>query len=417
MARREDVVVIGGGVIGVCAAYYLIQAGWQVTLLERAAVGSGCSYGNSGLIVPSHSVPLPVPGAVGRALRWMLDPDSPFYVRPRLDPKLISWLWQFRAACTEQRMRKGVSALLDLSTASIELYSELVSRERLDCNFTRSGLFVLYSTERGYEEGLEEAHLLREHGLTAREMAGNEVHDMEPGVRRDVAGGLYYEGDAYLNPAQFVEALAARVREQGGVIHEGAEVVGLESSGKEIATVSTPKEDYHPEQVVLAAGSWSPGVVRNTRIDLPVQPAKGYSLTYKSPGTALKFPLILGEAKVGVNPMGQEIRLAGTLELAGLDLTISSRRVSALVRAAGRYLVGDYESASFSDAWCGLRPVTPDGLPIIGAIESIPNLFVATGHAMMGMTMGPITGKMVAELICGQATTVDAGPVSPARFQ
>ena len=414
--EQEDVIIIGGGVIGVRAAYYLLQEGRQVTILERDAVCSGSSYGNSGLVVPSHSIPLPAPGAVARALRWMLDRESPFYVRPRLDTKLISWLWQFRAACTELRMRHGMGVLLGLSQASIALYDDLIAQERLECKYTRRGLFMLYRTAHGYEEGIEEARLLQEQGLPMKVMTGPEVHEMEPGVRPDIAGGVFYQSDAHLDPAEFVHGLASRVREKGGAIHEGTEVLGFETSGARISTVKTSKEDYRPEHVVLAAGSWSPELALALGLNLPVQPGKGYSVTFESRGTPLRIPLILSEARVGVNPMGPQMRLAGTLEFSGFGLGINYRRVNAIVRAAGDYLDGDEGSASAENAWCGLRPMTPDGLPIIGPAEPLSNLTVATGHATLGMTLGPITGKLVSQTVTGREPAVELAPLSPGRF-
>ena len=227
MREQEDVIIIGGGVIGVRAAYYLLQEGRQVTILERDAVCSGSSYGNSGLVVPSHSIPLPAPGAVARALRWMLDRESPFYVRPRLDTKLISWLWQFRAACTELRMRHGMGVLLGLSQASIALYDDLIAQERLECKYTRRGLFMLYRTAHGYEEGIEEARLLQEQGLPMKVMTGPEVHEMEPGVRPDIAGGVFYQSDAHLDPAEFVHGLASRCAREGGSHSRGDRGAGI----------------------------------------------------------------------------------------------------------------------------------------------------------------------------------------------
>jgi D-amino-acid dehydrogenase len=417
MKHREDVLVIGGGVIGVCAAYYLLEEGRQVTILERDAVCSGSSYGNSGLIVPSHSIPLPVPGAATRALKWMLDPESPFYIRPRFSLDLFSWLWQFRAASTERRMRNSVRVLIELSQASIALYDELIAQEQIECNYHRRGLLILYKTARGYREGLREAQMIQEHGLKTEQMTGLEVHEMEPHVRSDIAGGVYHQGDAHLDPAKFVHGLASSVRELGGTIQEGVEVLGFETSGNRIVTVNTAQGAYHPEQVVLATGSWSPGLVRDLRLKLPVQPAKGYSVTFKRGRNSLTLPLLLSEAKVGVNPMGPVMRLAGTLEFSGLDLTINSRRVNAMIRAAGDYLLDGLESASAENAWSGLRPCTPDGLPVIGAASSLSNLVVATGHAMLGMTLGPITGKLVAQIVCRQVPTVDLAALSPDRFQ
>ena len=417
MKQREDVVVIGGGVIGVCTAYYLLEEGRQVTILERDEVCSGSSYGNAGLIVPSHSMPLPVPGAAMRALKGMLDPESPFYIRPRFSLDLLSWLWRFRAASTERRMRNSVRVLLDLSQPSIALYDELIAQEQIECNYQKRGAILLYKTAHGFKEGLREAQLVQEHGLPMKQMTGPEVHEMEPQVRSDIAGGIYHQDDAHLDPAEFVRGLASRVRERGGTIHEGAEVLGLETSGNRIVAVNTAKGAYRPEQVVLAAGSWSPGLTRDLRLKLPVQPAKGYSVTVKRGTKSPSVPLLLSEAKVGVNPMGPVMRLAGTLEFSGLDITINSRRVNAMIRAAGDYLIDGLESASAENAWSGLRPCTPDGLPVIGAAESLSNLVVATGHAMLGMTLGPITGKLVAQIVCRQAPIVDPTALSPERFQ
>ena len=416
MTERCDVLVIGGGVIGVCAAYYLAFQGRRVTLLERDEVCSGSSYGNSGLIVPSHSIPLPVPGAVGQALRWMLNPESPFYVKPRFDLDLISWLWRFRGNCTAEKMRLGVGALADLSGASIELYEEIIAAESLDCGFKRNGILMLYDTPRGLEEGLHEGELLKGFGLSPNAMTGPEVHALEPSVRPDVAGAVRYDGDGYLDPLKFVTGLAAALPGKGVSVREGVEVLGLEVAGGRVESVSTSGGAYRAEQVVLAAGSWSPGIVKGLPLKLPVQPAKGYSLTYAKPGVTLTRPLILGEARVGVNPMGGAIRIAGTLEIGEFDLSLDHRRIGAIARGAARYFVDDGSPASVGDHWAGLRPCTPDGLPIVGAFEEVANLIVATGHAMLGMTLGPATGKMVAELASGAETSVDPAAFRPGRF-
>ena len=416
MLEKADVVVIGGGVIGVCTAYYLQKSGRQVTLLERSSVCSGSSQGNSGLIVPSHSIPLPRPGTVGRALKWLLDPRSPFYVKPRIDPALISWLWQFRSNCTPERMRSAMHTLLKLTRASRDLYDELIDEEKIACNYHTTGLFMLYSTEEGYREGLEEGRLMRDGGLLMEEKNPAQVVAMEPAIRPDIVGGVYYPEDSYLNPADFVYELADRIRAKGVTIREGVEVLGFYTNGGRIETVKTTAGEYQPNHVVLAAGSWSPSLVKNLGLNLPIQPAKGYSVTFDWKGPALKHGLILGEASVGVNPMGSRLRIAGTLELAGLNLTINSRRVNAVVRGAQRYLNGG-EKFTTDNRWAGLRPTTPDGVPVIGRVTAHPNLVVATGHATIGMTLGPITGKLVSEIVCEHEPSVHAPGVSPARFQ
>jgi D-amino-acid dehydrogenase len=418
MSRKDvDVLVIGGGVIGVCTTHYLLEAGRQVTLLERDTVCSGCSHGNSGLVVPSHSFPLAVPGVIGQSLKWMLNPESPFFIRPRLDPALFKWLWRFRAACNHASMIHSIHALAQLSQVSIELYDRMISDEQLDCGYDRRGSFVLYRTPKGLEAGLKEARLLNENGITHRSMTGPEVHEMEPAIRADIAGGLFYERDAFLNPSKFVHALAERVREKGATIVEQTEVTRIECHGNRIERIRTPHGDYRPQQVVLAAGSWSSSLAGDLPFTLPVQPAKGYSVTFENPGVKLAYPLIMAEARAGVNPMGSMIRVAGTLEMTGIDLTINMRRVKTVVGSVGEYIEGIDEERALQNPWSGMRPCTPDGLPVIGVPSAVSNLIVATGHAMLGMTLGPGTGKLVADLACEREPSLDPVPYSPARFQ
>ena len=415
MDKREDVLVIGGGVIGICAAYFLQKAGRQVTLLERDDVCSACSFGNAGWVVPSHSVPLAAPGVTMRALRWMFDPESPFYVKPRLDLDLISWLWRFRSAAREEPMRKTIAVARDLSTASLSLYEGLIADEGLECRFEQNGLLVLHKTPEGYEEGAEEAHLLAEYDISGRLLSSGEVRELEPSVSGDVAGGVHYEGDAHLMPSEFVLGLADVCRGLGVDILTGTEVLGFEISDGMVSIVRTSQADHHPGQVVLAAGSWSPGLARGLRLRLPVQPAKGYSVTFDRPERIPTLPVLLGEAKLGVTPMKPMLRLAGTLELSGLNLDIAPRRVEAIRRAANEYLDLDLEPDGGA-VWCGMRPLSPDGLPMVGRADAISNLIVATGHSMTGVTLGPITGQLVSQLITGDAPTVDPAPLSPMRF-
>ena len=415
MAKQEDVVVIGGGVIGVCAAYYLLDSGRQVTLLERDSICSGSSYGNAGLLVPSHSVPLAAPGAITQGLRWIFNPESPFYVKPRLSLDLLRWLWRFRAAANERRMRESLPIICELSNASVALYEELMSKEELACNFAHVGSLTLFKSERGFEEGREEADLLSEYGIASRSLDAGQVRDMEPSAREDVAGGILHEDDAHLKPDEFVHGLASRFVERGGVIETDTEVVGFETMGNRVDAIKTTRGEYRADQVVLAAGTWSPAVVRDLGIRLPVQPAKGYSITFERPDGAPEVPLMLGEAKVGVTPMGPFLRLAGTLELSGLNLDISDRRVRAVVLAPEDYLSMDLDP-SRGEVWCGMRPLSPDGLPMVGPTDSMENLIVATGHSMTGVTLGPATGKLVAQIANGDEPIVDPTPFSPMRF-
>lgn len=415
MEKKSDVIVIGGGVIGVCTAYYLQKSGKQVTLLERDQICSGASFGNSGLIVPSHSVPIPGPGVVFKALKWMFDGESPFYVKPRFDLDLLTWLWKFRSNCNHDRIKKSLKSLVQLSRSSRFLYDELLSQEKIDCDYQTSGLIMVYNTENGYMEGVHEARLMKDLGLSIEEMKSTDLIELEPAIKPDVFGGVYYSEDAFLNPLRFVKSLSNVIKNMGVDIKEGIEVSGFENYSKDNQIVTTNSGDYSCEQLVIATGSWSRNLAKKLNINLPVEPAKGYSVTFDRADSNLKHALILGEAKIGVNPMNDKIRLAGTLELAGDDLTVNMRRVKAVVKASKSYL-NSGNSFKPDNVWAGLRPVTPDGVPIIGNTPAYPNVVVATGHATIGMTLGPITGKLVSEIINGEKPSIDVGPLSPTRF-
>lgn len=414
---RTDVLVIGGGVIGVCSAYYLAERGCQVTLIDQGDIASGCSYGNAGLIVPSHIVPLAAPGALASGLRWLLDPASPFYIKPRLDWDFIVWLLKFTARCTPAHVQRSLSVLRDLGCASRALFDQLAPL--VDCGFETRGVLNLFNTQEAFGLGIEEAQLLNLHGLRTQILDATAVRAMEPAAGPGVVGGLCYTTDAHFTPHRFVRGLAARLEDQNVSIQTRTRVLGFEKRDGRIRAVHTSRGDLEPDTVILAAGSWSPSLVRNLHLSIPIQAAKGYSLTAKRPAASPAMPLLLDEARVAVTPMmspsGPTLRLGGTLELAGLDLSINLRRVNAILRAARKYLIG-LEQIDKVEVWAGLRPCTPDGLPILGRAPACSNLIVASGHAMLGMSLGPITGKLVAQTACGERPDLDLKPFRLERF-
>ncbi len=415
MSTQEDILIIGGGVIGVCAAYYLAAQGCKVTLIEKDHICAGSSYGNAGLIVPSHSIPLAAPGVLAQGLKWLLDADSPFYVKPRMDLELIRWLWRFRAACKEEPMRRGIPVLLALGRASIELFEELAARGDLDFGYERKGWLLLFNSQGGFKAGVAEARLLQAFGVESQVLDVAGVRRIEPNVLPSVVGGIYYPEDAHLIPDRFVRELARLAESRGACLKTHTEVIGFETSGRRISTMQTTHGNIRPDQVVLAAGAWSPVVARNLRLSLPIQAAKGYSITVKRPSTGPRVPLYLTERKVAVTPMGKLLRFGGTLELAGMDLSINRRRVDAISRAAREYLPG-MEALELLETWSGLRPVTPDGLPIVGRSKAVENLIVASGHGMLGVSLGPITGKLVSQIAFGETPDIDLAPLRVERF-
>jgi D-amino-acid dehydrogenase len=410
----RSALVIGGGVIGVSSAYFLARDGWEVTLLEKGEICAGSSYGNAGLIVPTHLVPLAAPGVWWQGVKWMLNKESPFYIKPRASLELARWLWRFRAACTPGRVRRAMPLLRRLSMESVELYRGFAEKD-LDFGFRESGSLTVFSTPEGLAHGREEARLLREGGAAVEVLDGAQARSLEPMLQKDVAGALYGKEDALLVPDRFVKGLA-KLAESGGVrIMTGTEAIGFRAGGGRITGVETTRGTFSADTVVVAAGAWSPGVARTLGLRVPIQPAKGYSLTYRRPARAPSIPLLPAEGRFSVTPMGEFLRFGGTLELAGMDLSINRPRVDALRRKALQCIEGG-ESLELLEIWRGLRPCTPDGLPLVGRPRAVENLVMAAGHAMVGMSLGPATGKLVAQMAGGARPPADVQLLDPDRF-
>ena len=417
MHRKTDILIIGGGAVGICSAYYLSKLGKAVTLIEKDDICAGNSYGNAGLIVPSHSVPLAAPGVIAKGIRWMLDAESPFYIKPRFSLELIDWLLKFRRACNARRMHRAIPVLRSLNLLSLELFDQLSKSESLDFGLQKRGMLTLFITPKEFEAGAAEADLLKEYGVETRILMPDELDDFLSGVKTAAIGGVFYPQDAHLIPNRFVEALATTIIAQGVTIETAAEVIGFETIGTRIRTVRTTRGDFSADRIVLAGGAWSSGILKSLKLSLPIQPAKGYSLTYTRPVNCPDMPLALAEAKVILTPMADTVRFAGTLELAGMDFSINMRRVQAIVKRIPAFLPGiDPQRLELIEIWRGLRPCTPDGLPIIGPSRIYENLIIATGHGMLGISLSAVTGKLVSRIAAGEYPEIDITALRPVRF-
>jgi D-amino-acid dehydrogenase len=342
-----------------------------------------------------------------------LDSASPFYLKPRLDLDLFKWLARFALASRHSEMIHALPVLRDLLLASRKLYDGL--SDAFDFGFEGNGSLEVFLTETGLKGGVEEAHLLEKFDIPIQVMNAAEIRQLEPALLPGVIGGVYYSRDAHIDPFRFVTGLAEKARELGMELLTGTEVLGFEAKDGKVAVIKTTHGDIHPQKIILAAGSWSPLIARSLKLKFPIQAAKGYSITFEKPALFPKLPLLFGEASVVVNPLGDVLRVAGTLELAGMNLSINTRRVEAIRRGANQYLPG-LDQAKVIEIWGGLRPCTPDGLPIISRSELFENLFVAAGHAMLGMSLGPITGSLVAQLVNEEKTDFDLSPFRLSRF-
>ncbi|MEP7344828.1 MAG: FAD-dependent oxidoreductase [Gemmatimonadaceae bacterium] len=409
-------IIVGGGVIGLCSAYYALKRGFAVTVVERGHVGGdSCSLGNAGMIVPSHFIPLASPGMIAKGVRSLLDPQSPFFVRPRLDVGLMRWGWRFYRSATERHVAASRELLRDLHLESRRLFRELAADE--DFGLVQRGLLTLCKTTEGLEEESKGAAAAREIGVQADVLDAKATAALEPDLTMNVAGSVFFPQDCHLDPARFVESMRRRIVTLGGVIEQGVNIDTIESTRGEVIAVSGGRRRFEGARFVIAGGSWSAELLSSVGIKLLLQAGKGYSLTLASPPELPRLCAILAEASVAITPMGGRLRFAGTMELAGLDNSISSGRVQGIVKAVGSYLPS-FPSSAFSDVtpWAGLRPVSADGVPYLGKVSGLPNLVVATGHAMMGVSLGPVSGRLVADLLAGDPPFRAIDEMAPGRF-
>jgi D-amino-acid dehydrogenase len=415
--RNADILIIGGGSIGLNCAYYLLNSGRNVTMIEAKEIAKGNSAGNAGHIVPSHIIPLAAPGIITTAFKWMLDPkNSPFGMKISLEPKYLSWLLQFALSCSQSNVQHAIHPLKSLGQLSAKNFAQMIAAENFDCHYQEKGLLFLYKTEDAFKAGQREAELMQRHGIPLDVLDKPALHDREPAARDDVLGGVHFTGDSHLNPGQFLKLLGERVRSLGAEIIENTLVTGFDVADGIIRAVKTSASDFKANEIVLAAGVWTPGVARDLRrLNIPIQSARGYSLTVAATKNMPRHALLLGERHVAVSPMGGLLRFTGRLELSNIDMTVNAKHIAGIERAVREYIHLD-QNLDIDETWAGLRPTTPDGMPIIGRSPHYRNLILAAGHAMLGLALGPGTGQVVADLVSGKEAAFDLSPLRVERF-
>ncbi len=414
----KHVTIIGAGIVGLCTALYCSERGWRVTIVDsNGEQRDGCSYGNAGMIVPSHFIPLAAPGAVVQGLKWMLNPASPFYIRPRLSFELLEWGVKFWRASSAAHVARAAPLLRDLNLASRACYHELAGAG-MDLGIVDRGTLILCRTRHGLDEESKTAEHARALGLEAHVLGADETAAVDPGARMDVVGSVHYPVDSNLVPGRAMAALQRELTQRGARFAWHTEVTGfrIDRAALQTARLANGKE-IAADEFVLAAGSWSAKLGAAAGLNVPLQAGKGYSLTLSSPRKLPRTAAILTEARVAVSPMGDALRVGGTMELSGLDESINPARVRSIIDAFVRYYP-DFSHDDFDGVapWRGLRPCSPDGLPYIGRTSRVSNLLVGTGHAMMGVSLAPITGKVLAQLIAGEPPQIDLSLLSPDRY-
>ena len=414
-SRKSDVLILGGGVIGLACAHYLLKAGRNVTIIEQNTLASGSSHGNCGTITPSHAPPLAQPGMIAKALRWMLTPDAPFRVAPRLDLQLFEWMLRFAQHCNWHDYRRIAAAKAPLLLRSRQLIGELVQAENLDCEFAQSGTLYVHRDATAFDQASGMPKMLAELGIVMQAIDAARCREMEPALNDSIAGGYFNPGDARLRPDRYAAELARVVKAKGGEIIESTTITGFRIEHERIAAVQTDQGEFNAQDIVFALGAWSPQLGRRLGLRIPIQPGKGYSITYTRPQRAPRIPLTLRERSVCVTAWDSGYRLGSTMEFAGYDTSLNRARLDALKGGAAEYLI-EAEGPQVVEEWYGWRPMTYDDLPILGRAASLKNLMLATGHGMLGVTLSAVTGEMIAQLLSGRETVLDPTPFGPARF-
>lgn len=411
-----QVIIIGGGAIGLSTAYYALKRGFAVTVVERGPEGGdNCSVGNAGMVVPSHFIPLAAPGMMAKGLRWMLNPQSPFFVRPRLDPALVRWGWLFHRHATARHVAASRELLRDLNLESARLFGELAVEE--DFGLVRRGLLMLCNSAKGLAEEAAVAAAAHEIGLRAEVLDAAATAALDPAMTMTIAGSVYFPDDCHLNPARFMTAMRRQVRAAGGSLEYGVDIDRIETRGNRVTAVAGSGRRFEGAQFVVAGGSWSAALLKSIGLRLPLQAGKGYSLSLPSPPELPQLCSIFAEAKVAVTPLGGSLRFAGTMEIGGLDLAIHPARVAGITRSVEAYFPR-FPPQVFAGLrpWAGLRPVSPDGLPYLGRTHAPDNLIVNTGHAMMGLSLAPVSGRLAADLLAGDTPFRPIDSLAPGRF-
>ena len=410
-------VIIGGGIIGLCSAYYLQKSGWQVTVLEKNDLTDNCSFGNAGMISPSHFTPLASPGIISQGIKWMFNAKSPFYIKPTLSWRLANWGIRFIRNANVKNVEHGSPYLRDLSVLSHSLYQKLALAPGFNFAMEEKGILMYFKTEKTRDEEEHLAVKAQGLGLNAEILSKSQVQALEPGLEMEILGAAHYHCDSHLYPNDLMTQLQQNIILQGGEIKLNSPVTGISKDRGRVLRVKAGEGEYEADLFVMTGGAWLPELANMAGISIPLMPGKGYSITNKNPKVRLNIPAILLEARVAITPMNGFMRYGGTMEIAAINDQIHPKRVQGILESIPRYFPGlDVPKPAPTEVWHGFRPCSPDGLPFIGFSKKIKNLLIAGGHSMMGLGLGPATGQIISELANNQHPSVKIDAFHPERF-
>lgn len=412
---KNQILIIGGGVIGLSCAAELARRGASITLIDKGTIGHGCSYGNAGWMTPCFAMPLPMPGMFFKSLKWLFDPESPLYIKPEFSFLLTRWLLKFLSSMNEKQAFQAIEALVQLSTISLDEYKRLDIAHQGAFQFKKKGLLMVGQTEEGVQLALEEMQLVARHKIPGKFLSAEEIKIFEPALIGPLKGGVYFPSEAHAEPLQTIYTLAAEAKKYGAKIIENVEFISPEIVDKKIKSINTTHGFFKADQFILATGSWSTEIAKNLRLRVPILGGKGYALITPKLQPNPTYPMMLIEKKIAITPRENSLRIAGTLELVNQDFSITEKRVQTIVRGAREFLNIPQE-LKIEELWRGLRPCTPDGVPMIGYTKNIDNLVLAAGHQMLGLQSGAGTGKLVADIIENKADWINTKIFDPNRF-
>ncbi|MBE7693002.1 NAD(P)/FAD-dependent oxidoreductase [Tenacibaculum finnmarkense] len=412
----KEVVIIGGGIIGLCSAYYLQKEGYKVTVIDKSDFSSGASYVNAGYITPSHIISLAAPGMINKGIKWMFDSESPFSVKPRLDYDFLKWTWLFKKASTNKKVESSIKTIKDINLLSRELYEEIKASNDFDFFYQHKGLLMCYQTDKAGQEEWKTGERAIQEGLKVENLTKEQALKIEPNAGLNIKGAVYYHSDSHMTPNEFMPQLKRYLEKKGVAILANEEVLDINVLNDKVTSLRTNKQELKADEIVVATGSWSQILVKKLNANIPIQAGKGYRINVAK-DTGITVPAILIEAKIAVTPMNGFTRFAGTMEVDKINNNINKVRVNAIAKASENFYKGlKIDQKEIDDVACGLRPCSPDGLPYIGRLSKIKNVTVATGHAMMGWSLGPATGKLVSEVISDKKTSLDLNPFHVERY-
>jgi len=412
----EKVVIVGAGIIGFSVAYELSKRGYDITIIDRTGPGHGCSYGNAGMLVPSHFETLPAPGVIQKALRWLTDAQGPFSINPSVILSDPGFLLKFAGNCNESHVERHRNLLKTLHTISRDVYLEW-SQELDDFKLETNGISMLFGSEKGEKEEKQLGEKAIDLGMPVEFLTRSQLEEREPGLQMRVKGGVHYNLDAQLNPGKLMQALKAELIKRGVHLEYNFSMDRFLKGTNGIKGVKADREIIEGDQFVLAAGTWSGDLVRSLGINLPLQSGKGYSFNVPDQNGRIRIPKLINEAKATITPMGGFVRFGGTMQLGNRKEGITMNRIRGLYKSLEHYFPNfSFPEFNRLNPWYGFRPVSPDGLPYLGRLRKYPNLFIAAGHAMIGISLGAVTGRIAAQLLSGEDPGIDIRSLDPERM-